>query len=75
MSGPGFGIFGPTANGDRFALFQIVMATLASLLIVLALIALTYRRLPWRPIPDPAQDSVPAPDPPTPKPDAYAESP
>ena len=69
------GIFGPTANGDRFALFQIVMATLASLLIVLALIALTYRRLPWRPIPDPAQDSVPAPDPPTPKPDAYAESP
>lgn len=45
------GIFGPTANGDRFALFQIVMATLASAAIVLVLIALTYRRLPWRPIP------------------------
>jgi alpha-1,6-mannosyltransferase len=42
------GIFGPTANGDRFALFQIVDATLASSLIVAALIALTYTRLPWR---------------------------
>jgi alpha-1,6-mannosyltransferase len=42
------GIFGPTANGDRFALFQIVDATLASLAIVLVLIALTYTRLPWR---------------------------
>ena len=29
------GIFGPTANGDRFALFQIVLATVASLVIVL----------------------------------------
>jgi alpha-1,6-mannosyltransferase len=44
------GIFGPTANGDRFALFQIVDATLASTVIVLVLIALTYRRLPWRPL-------------------------
>jgi alpha-1,6-mannosyltransferase len=42
------GIFGPTANGDRFALFQIVDATLASSLIVAVLIALTYTRLPWR---------------------------
>jgi len=44
------GIFGPTANGDRFALFQIVDATLASGVIVLVLIALTYSRLPWRPL-------------------------
>ena len=42
------GIFGPTANGDRFALFQIVDATLASSVIVVVLIALTYTRLPWR---------------------------
>ncbi|HEY5152122.1 MAG TPA: polyprenol phosphomannose-dependent alpha 1,6 mannosyltransferase MptB, partial [Mycobacterium sp.] len=33
------GIFGPTANGDRFALFQIVDATVASTVIVLLLIA------------------------------------
>lgn len=46
------GIFGPTANGDRFAMFQIVMATLASAVIVLLLIALTYRRLPWRNLPE-----------------------
>jgi alpha-1,6-mannosyltransferase len=44
------GIFGPTANGDRFALFQIVDATLASAIIVVALIAVTYTRLPWRPL-------------------------
>jgi alpha-1,6-mannosyltransferase len=44
------GIFGPTANGDRFALFQIVDATVASTIIVVALIALTYTRLPWRPL-------------------------
>ncbi len=81
------GIFGPTANGDRFALFQIVMATLASALIVLILIALTYRRLPWRPIPAPPgetahegdevpdSDPPPPPEPPTARPDAYAESP
>ncbi len=45
------GIFGPTANGDRFALFQIVLATLASTVIVLVLLALTYRMLPWRALP------------------------
>ncbi|OBJ61616.1 polyprenol phosphomannose-dependent alpha 1,6 mannosyltransferase MptB [Mycobacterium sp. 1423905.2] len=45
------GIFGPTANGDRFALFQIVDATLASALIVVVLIALTYHQLPWRALP------------------------
>ncbi len=45
------GIFGPTANGDRFALFQIVDATLASFVIVLLLIAVTHRRLPWRGLP------------------------
>jgi alpha-1,6-mannosyltransferase len=44
------GIFGPTANGDRFALFQIVDATVASTVVVLLLIALTYDRLPWRPL-------------------------
>ncbi len=42
------GIFGPTANGDRFALFQIIDATLASTVIVVALIGVTYTRLPWR---------------------------
>ncbi len=45
------GIFGPTANGDRFALFQILDATLASLAIVLLLIRLTRNRLPWRYVP------------------------
>ena len=44
------GIFGPTANGDRFALFQIVDATVASTVIVVLLIAATYDRLPWRPL-------------------------
>jgi alpha-1,6-mannosyltransferase len=42
------GVFGPTANGDRFAVFQIIDATLASACIVLLLIGLTYTRLPWR---------------------------
>ncbi|MFY1599702.1 polyprenol phosphomannose-dependent alpha 1,6 mannosyltransferase MptB [Micromonospora sp. WMMD737] len=81
------GIFGPTANGDRFALFQIVMATLASAVIVLLLIALTHRRLPWRALPrtasgrpageaDAPPGAPPAPPaPPTPRTDAYAESP
>ncbi|MBS1693291.1 MAG: polyprenol phosphomannose-dependent alpha 1,6 mannosyltransferase MptB [Actinobacteria bacterium] len=85
------GIFGPTANGDRFTLFQIVMATLASAIIVALLVALTYRRLPWRPLPDSASgaagddaaaadDAGPArpPLPPAQRPptsDAYAESP
>ena len=79
------GIFGPTANGDRFALFQILDATLASLVIVAILIAITYRRLPWRPLPDVngtgppeepsgAEASRPPPTPAT-KPDAYAEYP
>ncbi|BBX70499.1 polyprenol phosphomannose-dependent alpha 1,6 mannosyltransferase MptB [Mycolicibacterium psychrotolerans] len=73
------GIFGPTANGDRFALFQIVLATLASTIIVLALIALTYRWLPWRAVPEAASGRV---DEPVAPPaatavtdDAYAESP
>jgi alpha-1,6-mannosyltransferase len=81
------GIFGPTANGDRFTIFQIVMATLASTLIVVLLIALTYRRLPWRRVPDTAtgRPAIPvpaaaaaatAPPPPRPaKPGAYAEYP
>ena len=81
------GIFGPTANGDRFTLFQIVMATLASTVIVALLIALTYRRLPWRRLPD-GDSGTGDPDPPTPtvagspppqakpaEPGAYAESP
>jgi alpha-1,6-mannosyltransferase len=79
------GIFGPTANGDRFALFQILDATLASLVIVAILIAITYRRLPWRPLPDvngtgppdgpvSAEPSRPPPAPAA-KPDAYAEYP
>ncbi|ODR09150.1 hypothetical protein BHQ15_07665 [Mycolicibacillus koreensis] len=45
------GVFGPTANGDRFALFQIVDATVASTLIVAVVIALTHRQLPWRGLP------------------------
>jgi alpha-1,6-mannosyltransferase len=81
------GVFGPTANGDRFALFQIVDATLASTVIVLALIAATYTRLPWRPLPRTYHDlithdavtpelvsSTETPQP-TPLPGAYAESP
>jgi alpha-1,6-mannosyltransferase len=47
------GIFGPTANGDRFAMFQIVDATVASALTVLILIALTSSMLPWRTVPHP----------------------
>ncbi|WP_066897219.1 polyprenol phosphomannose-dependent alpha 1,6 mannosyltransferase MptB [Mycolicibacterium houstonense] len=66
------GIFGPTANGDRFTLFQIVMATLASTVIVLILIALTWRRLPWRPSPQRETDPPPTR---SQSPDAYAESP
>lgn len=77
------GIFGPTANGDRFALFQIVDATVASTVIVLLLIALTLHRLPWRTAPGTieifsGQEPEPAPtEPPAPRPapDAYAESP
>lgn len=70
------GIFGPTANGDRFALFQIALATVASTVILLILLALTYRRLPWRVRPyEPPDDAAPPPAPPRAKPDAYAESP
>jgi alpha-1,6-mannosyltransferase len=79
------GIFGPTANGDRFALFQIVDATVASAIIVLMLIALTYTRLPWRPLQAESRDhpavidTLPAPvtpatQRPTAAPDAYADS-
>jgi alpha-1,6-mannosyltransferase len=78
------GIFGPTANGDRFTLFQILLAVVASTLIVLILIGITYYRLPWRKLPDatgqqvePAppivEPSIPAAQPA--KPGAYAESP
>lgn len=74
------GIFGPTANGDRFALFQIVDATLASTVIVLGLIALTHNSLPWRTLPD--DPGCPAAEPqrpqaaqPTATPGAYADSP
>ncbi len=78
------GIFGPTANGDRFALFQIVDATVASTVIILILIALTFRRLPWRAVappvtetdpPEPAPSSAGAPAATRVAPDAYAESP
>ena len=81
------GIFGPTANGDRFTIFQILDATVASLLIAVILIAVTWRRLPWRPLPDAngtvepeaTGDSGPSitapPGPTATKPDAYAESP
>jgi alpha-1,6-mannosyltransferase len=79
------GIFGPTANGDRFALFQIVDATVASTIIVMLLIALTYNRLPWRPLPAEGRDvpavldTLPVPvtsatQRPTAAPDAYADS-
>ncbi|QZA05931.1 polyprenol phosphomannose-dependent alpha 1,6 mannosyltransferase MptB [Mycolicibacter heraklionensis] len=75
------GIFGPTANGDRFALFQIVDATLASAVVVLGLFLLTYRRLPWRELPaeaEPQAGDAPAEEP-TPRSaaatDAYADSP
>jgi alpha-1,6-mannosyltransferase len=69
------GIFGPTANGDRFALFQIVLATVASTVIVLALIALTYRWLPWRAVPEAATGRLDEPVGTAERTDAYAESP
>jgi alpha-1,6-mannosyltransferase len=77
------GIFGPTANGDRFTLFQILLAVVASAAIVLILIGLTYYRLPWRKLPDPGDAPPPQPEvvepalpaPQTAKPGAYAESP
>ncbi|ORV19035.1 polyprenol phosphomannose-dependent alpha 1,6 mannosyltransferase MptB [Mycobacterium celatum] len=80
------GVFGPTANGDRFALFQIVDATVASTIVVLLLIAATYTRLPWRQLrsegaellhdalsPDVLSDTETRE--PAPVPGAYAESP
>jgi alpha-1,6-mannosyltransferase len=75
------GIFGPTANGDRFTVFQILLATAASTVIVLLLMAMTYQRLPWRRLPDavlvtaPVAVEPPPPQPQTAKHDAYAESP
>jgi alpha-1,6-mannosyltransferase len=38
-------VFGPTAKGDRFTVFQIVMAMTASALIVAVLAAITYHRI------------------------------
>ena len=78
------GIFGPTANGDRFTLFQILLAVVASTLIALILMGLTYYRLPWRRLPDAnpppvvaeppiVEPALPAPQ--AAKPGAYAESP
>jgi alpha-1,6-mannosyltransferase len=75
------GIFGPTANGDRFTVFQILLATAASTVIVAILIALTYYRLPWRKLPEAgevparanAEPALPAAR--SAKPNAYADSP
>lgn len=80
------GIFGPTANGDRFTLFQILLAVVASTMTVLVLMVLTHNRLPWRKLPStdepaPAGTTASLPDhpslppPPPVKPDAYADSP
>jgi alpha-1,6-mannosyltransferase len=70
------GIFGPTANGDRFTLFQILLAIVASTVIAVLLILLTYNRLPWRSTPQSTAALDPPPPPPQPvRPDAYAESP
>jgi alpha-1,6-mannosyltransferase len=82
------GIFGPTANGDRFTLFQIMLAVVASTVTVVLLIALTYNHLPWRkttigdeePREEIGPQAAPVDEPPLPpsrpvKPDAYAESP
>ena len=63
---------------------QILLAIVASTVIVLILIGLTYYRLPWRKLPDPGrprveptpeiiEPAIPAPQPA--KPGAYAESP
>lgn len=69
------GIFGPTANGDRFTVFQILLATAASTVIVLTLILFTYNRLPWRSVASPPPDQSSPPQPQPVRPDAYAESP
>ena len=55
------GIFGPTANGDRFALFQIIDATVASTIIVAAAHRADLHRLPWRRIA--VQDTEPTANP------------
>src|SRR6201995_3775536 len=47
------GIGRPAAEGDRFALLQIVDPAVASTIIVVVLCALTYTRLPWRKLPTP----------------------
>lgn len=67
------GIFGPTANGDRFTLFQILLAVAASTVIVALLMLLTRNRLPWRARTPAAEPSPPPPRPV--RPDAYADSP
>jgi alpha-1,6-mannosyltransferase len=71
------GIFGPTANGDRFALFQIVDATVASAITVLILIALTSSMLPWRTVPHPVTggEEVAGPEPAGPAPDTNGHQP
>lgn len=73
------GIFGPTANGDRFTLFQILLAVVASTVMVLLLMMLSHNRLPWRKLAttdESAPHDQPSPPPPPPvKPDAYADSP
>ena len=71
------GIFGPTANGDRFALFQIVDATVASAITVLILIALTSSMLPWRTVPHPVTsgEEAAAPEPVRPEPDTNGRPP
>ena len=71
------GIFGPTANGDRFALFQIVDATVASAITVLILIALTSSMLPWRTVPHPVTSGEEAatPEPVRPEPDTNGRPP
>ncbi|ULE32723.1 polyprenol phosphomannose-dependent alpha 1,6 mannosyltransferase MptB [Mycobacterium sp. IDR2000157661] len=67
------GIFGPTANGDRFTLFQILLAVVASTVIAALLMLLTYNRLPWRGIPTATETSPPPPQ--SVRRDAYADSP
>ena len=77
------GIFGPTANGDRFALFQIVLATAASTrdragadradLPPAAVAKAAGIRLGAGAAADAAEPPLPPPQ--TAKPDAYAESP
>jgi alpha-1,6-mannosyltransferase len=70
------GIFGPTANGDRFTLFQILLAVVASTVTAVLLTLLTYNRLPWRSTPQSVAPLDPPAPPPQPvRPDAYAESP